>query len=233
MIAAQRRGELRKRGAVPVEIGPQRNHDQAIRHRPGQRCDECRPLALANGGGEELLELIHDEDPATCAVAVERVELQRGPHDSDRPVLASGDDARPERGHQSRSHGRRLAAPGRADDPHELRPDEVRHHGCDEAFATAEVVGVADVEGRQPLVRTDDGAARLVEIEALPIAGTLELDDVVSELRLGSAKPTPARGRALRRRREAGRGPLRRPLRDGPMDERGNRAGLLEQLLER
>ena len=102
-------------------------------------------------------------------------------------------------GQQPGPHDRRLAAPGRPDDPEQRGADEPRDELGHEPLAPEEVRRVGDVEGRQPLKR----AAHRRVVAAGPrgvLARRLQLDHAAGQLGLderSSARPAAVRPAAV------------------------------------
>jgi hypothetical protein len=153
-----------------------------------------RALALVATRRERLLELVHGDHRAIVRSerggrVLERLQrMLAGAEQRDRPAGAAGQHAVGERGEQSGAHGRRLAAPRRADHAHQARARQPRHHVGHEPLAAEEDGGVAGLERGQPLERACRNA-RLRDRGVGALAQALELDDAGHEVVLGQMPP--------------------------------------------
>ena len=120
VAGAEQPRQLRVGGAVPVEVGADRDqHERAaarIASARDQRVGERRALALVAAGREELLELVDGDDqpalgaPRRCASLERSQRVLAGPQQGDRPALAAGQHAGRQRRQQPRAQRRGLAA---------------------------------------------------------------------------------------------------------------------------
>jgi hypothetical protein len=133
VVGAEQARQLGVGGAAPVEVGAERQHDDAAGPREAdERPDELGALRLVLARGEDLFELVDHEHPVPIAAEPARGPRERaggvlaGPDQRLRPVVAAGQDAARQRGQQPGPDGRRLAAAGRPDDREERRAHEPR-----------------------------------------------------------------------------------------------------------
>ena len=185
--------QLRVGAAAPVVIGADRQHHDPTTPAGHQVGDERAALLLVAAHGERLLELVDREQHATVAVGLRggvRELAQRmlaRAHDHHVPVRAARQHAARQRRQQPGPHDRRLAAPGRPDDPEQRGADEPRDELGHEPLAPEEVRRVRDVERRQPPERA--AHRRVVLAGPLGIlASRLQLDHATGQLGLDGAQ---------------------------------------------
>ena len=205
VVGPEQPRQLRVRGAAPVEVRPHREHDEALvvasARGPDQRVDECRTLGLVTAGGEHLLELVdHQHDvrlggPVAAGAAQLAHRMLSGSEEHLRPLVAARQDARGQRGQQSRLDDRRFAAPRRPHHSEQRRADGARDELRGEPLAAEEIPRVGDVEGGKALERAHH--RRLVRDEPIvALARGLQVDHAAGKPRLGGAQLAAAGRRA-------------------------------------
>src|SRR5215217_775641 len=143
------------RRAMSVEVGPESDQNRpAIRQ---QLLEEPLPLRVVLAHGEDLLELVDDQEVV--------IEGRRGPQALDRirpgrhqrrvrharevAVMDTGDD--------TRSHKRGLAAARSSDNGNEPIRRETAENVAEDPLATEEQVAILRLECKEAAVRADGG----------------------------------------------------------------------------
>ena len=221
VVRPQQLGKSRVGGEPPVEVGAQRDHyDRSTLWISGcasKGVGERSALGFGAAGGEQLLELVDNEEQAL--VGGQRVEgldkriprsrdegaaklVQRplaGTQQQTPPPLAARQGSCGEGREKAGADERRLAAARRADDAQEAGADEAGDELGDEPLAAEEVLGIHRLEARETLERAfplSGHAGRGGRVREGPrlLAHELEVDHLAGQLGLDLALVAPATG---------------------------------------
>ena len=221
VVRTQQLGKSRVGREPPVEVGAQRDHYDRSALRIGGRASkgvgERSPLGFGAAGGEQLLELVDDEQEAL--VRGQRVQglgkriprprderaaklVQRplpGAQQQTPPPLAARQDPSGEGREKTGADEGRLAAARRSDDAQEADADEAGDELGDEPLAAEEILGIHRLEARETLERADPfgghpGRGGRVREGPRLLAHDLEVGHLAGQLGLDFAQVAPPAG---------------------------------------
>jgi hypothetical protein len=219
VVGGEPLGECRVGGEATIEVGAGRGHHDGsavwIVRRAGEQVREAVSLLVRFAGGEQLLQLVDDQEQSL--VGAQRVErggervpparsedvvqiLERpltGADHHPSPPLTPGQHPAGERRDQPGTEDRRLAAARRTDDAQERRTDEACDEFGDQTLPPEEVLGIGGVEARQSLERAHIGraGARRHRQRPGPFLCDLKVDHPPGQLGLDVAQNAATGGR--------------------------------------